>query len=209
MGYHLPWELEPIIKGEESEEKEDSLQGPVPQVPTPMPETWAEDLEARALAPQLGEIVQIDPGNFGQLGPEYGQKPKMTNIEARVLLGNNPGDKHIIELSMLRTTFRINKAFTPSFGQPSLLKATARITTMLTTLMNPVFVATQHKTGATQPFPAGSSGGGGGGTSGPGGLGSGPSGPGSSPGGPGGGPGGPGSDSSGPGGPGGGGPSGG
>ena len=97
-----------------------------------------EDLEARALAPHLGEIVQIDPGDFGQPGPEYGQKSKMTNIEARVLLGNDLGDKCTIELSMLRITFGINKAFVPLFGQPSLLKATARITTTLTTPMNPV-----------------------------------------------------------------------
>ena len=111
--------------------------------------TWVEDLEARALAPHLGEIVQIDPGDFGQPGPEYGQKPKMTNIEATVLLGNDPGDKCAIELFMLETTFGINKAFIPLFGQPSLLKAIARITTTLTTPMNPVFVAMQHKTSAT------------------------------------------------------------
>ena len=29
-----------------------------------MPGTWAEDLEARALGPQLEEIVQINPGDF-------------------------------------------------------------------------------------------------------------------------------------------------
>ena len=116
---------------------------------------WAEDLEARALAPQLGEIIQINPGNFGQLGPEYRQKPKMTNIKARVLLGNNPGDKCTIEPSVLKTTFRINRAFMPSFGQPSLLKVAARIATTMTTPMDLAFVATQHKTGAAQPFQLG------------------------------------------------------
>jgi hypothetical protein len=123
-----------------------------------MPGTWAEDLKARALALQLGEIVQIDPGNFGQPGPEYGQKPKMTNIKARVLLGNYPGDKCTIEPLALETTFRINKAFTSLFGQPSLLKATARIAMTLTTPMNSVFVAMQHKTGAAQPGSSGSGG---------------------------------------------------
>ena len=142
-----------------------------------MPGTWAENLEERALTPQLEEIVQIDPGDFGQPGPEYGQKPKMTNIEARVLLGNDPGDKCAIEPAALGTTFGINRAFVPSFGQPSLLKAAARIATTMTTPMNPVFVATQHKTGAAKPFPSESGGGGGGGPAGggPGGLaGSGP-----------------------------------
>ena len=84
VDYHSPWEPEMVI-GESSEEKEESLQGPAPRVPTPMLGTWAEKLEERALAPQLGEIVQIDPGDFGQLVLEYGQKPKMTNIEARVV----------------------------------------------------------------------------------------------------------------------------
>ena len=202
VDYHSPREPEAVI-GESSEEKEESPQGPVPQVPTPMPGTWAENLEERALAPQLGEIVQIDPGDFGQPGLEYGQKPNMTNIEARVLLGNDPGDKCAIEPSALGTTFGINKAFVPSFGQLSLLKATARIATTMTTPMNPAFVATQHKTGAAKPFPSGSGGGGSGGIGGPGGPAGGPSGPGGGPGGPGGGPGGPGS---GPGDPGGGGP---
>ena len=121
VDYHSPREPEAVI-GESSEEKEESPQGPVPRVPTPMPGTWAENLEERALAPQLEEIVQINPGDFGQPGPEYRQKPKMTNIEARVLLGKDPGDKRAIEPSVLGTTFGINKAFTPSFGQPSLLK---------------------------------------------------------------------------------------
>ena len=155
------------MKDEESEEKEESPQGPAPRVPTPMLGTWAENLEERALAPQLGEIVQIDPGDFGQLGPEYRQKPKMTNIEARVLLGNDLGDKCAIEPSALGTTFGINRAFVPTFGQPSLLKAAARIATTMTTPMNLVFVATQHKTGTARPFPSGSGGGGGGGTGGP------------------------------------------
>ena len=152
VDFHSPRELEAVI-GDESEGKEESPQGPVPRVPTPMPGTWAENLEERALAPQLGEIVQIDPGDFGQPGPEYGQRPKMTNIEARVLLGNDPGDKRAIEPSALGTTFGINKAFVSSFGQPSLLKAAARIATTMTTPMNPVFVATQHKTSVTTfPF---------------------------------------------------------
>jgi hypothetical protein len=47
-----------------------------------MPGTWAEGLEARALAPQLEEIVKIDPQDEGEWLPDYGQWPKMTNIEA-------------------------------------------------------------------------------------------------------------------------------
>ena len=70
MDFHSPRKPEAIIKDEESEEKEESPQGPVPRVPTRMPGTWAENLEERALAPQLGEIVQIDPGDFGQPGPD-------------------------------------------------------------------------------------------------------------------------------------------
>ena len=178
MDFHLPWEPEVVIKDEESEEKEESPQGPVLQIPTPMPGTWAEDLEVRALAPQLGEIIQIDPGDFGQPGPEYGQKPKMTNIKARVLLGNDLRDKCAIEPSALRTTFGINRAFVPMSGQPSLLKTTARIATTMTTPINLVFVATQHKTGAAKLFPSGSGGGGRGGPAGgPGGPGGGPGGP--------------------------------
>ena len=173
MNYHLPQKPEPIIKDKESEEKEGSLQGPVSQVPTPMLGTWAKDLEVRALAPHLGEIIQINPGDFGQPGPEYGQKPKMTNIKATVLLENDSGDKRAIELFMLGTTFGINKAFVSLFGQPSLLKATARITTTLTTPMNLVFVAMQHKTSATQPFPSRSGRGGAGSAGGPGGPGGG------------------------------------
>ena len=119
----------------------------------------------------------------------------MTNIEARVLLGNDLGDKRAIEPSALGTTFGINRAFVPSFGQPSLLKAAARIATTMTTPMNLVFVATQHKTRAAKPFPSGSGGGGGGSSgggpgspgSGLGGIGGGPSSPGGGPGGPGGG----------------------
>ena len=95
-------------------------------------------------------------------------------VTARVLLGNDLGDKHAIEPSALGTTFGINRAFIPSFGQPSLLKAAARITTTMTTPMNLVFVATQHKTGAAKSFPSGSGGGGGGGTGGLGGPGGGP-----------------------------------
>ena len=105
----------------------------------------------------------------------------MTNIEARVLLGNDPGDKCAIKPSVLRTTFGINRAFIPSFGQPSLLKATARIATMMTTPMNLVFVATQHKTRAAEPFPSRSGGGGGGAGGGLGGPGGGLGGPGGGP----------------------------
>ena len=56
VNFHSPQEPEVVI-GDESEEKKESPQGPVPRVPTPMPGTWAENLEERALAPQLGEIV--------------------------------------------------------------------------------------------------------------------------------------------------------
>jgi hypothetical protein len=111
-----------------------------------MPGTWAENLEARALAPQLEEIVKIDPGDEGNWLPDYGQCPKMTNIKARELFKEDaPGVMETITQAALGTTVEFNKAFVPTFGKPSLTK---RITTTMTTPINPAYVATQHRSGA-------------------------------------------------------------
>jgi hypothetical protein len=169
----------PREKQEASSESETEYAEPAPRKGTPMPGTWAEGLEARALMPQLKEIVKIDPGDEGEWLPDYGQLPKMTNIEARELFKEDtPGVTETITRAALRSTAGFNKAFVPTFGKASL---TERIATTMTTPINPAYMATQHRTGAarpTCPATAGPSGGapGGGGSGGggpPGGGGSG------------------------------------
>jgi hypothetical protein len=110
---------------------------------------WAEDLAIQALAPQLEDMAQIDPGDFGHPLPEYGQLPKMTNAEARELFKfqeDPPGVTKTMTKVALGTTSRVNRSFIPSFGETSLLKS--RIATALTTPINPAFVAPKHKMGA-------------------------------------------------------------
>ena len=39
----------------------------------PMPGQWlGPDLEERTIAAQIGEVVKVDPGDFGEPEPEYG-----------------------------------------------------------------------------------------------------------------------------------------
>ena len=163
VDYHSPREPDPPVPDEDEEEKsvedkeETSPEELAPRKATPMPGTWAADLEQRALPEQLKQIVSIDSGDFGQLLPEYRQKPQMTNIEAKTLLEKEPPRMTpTITCAALGTTSGLNITFTPSFGQPSLLAKAAKIAMTLTTLMNPAYVAMQHRTGASRPLPPGS-----------------------------------------------------
>lgn len=175
----------PDEEEETVEEKEEtSPEEPAPRKATPMPGTWAVDLEQQALPEQMEQIAHIDPGDFGQPLLEYGQKPQMTNIEAKKLLKKEPpGTTPTITHAVLGMTSGLNVSFTPSFGQTSLLARAAKIATTLTTPVNLVYVATQHKSGAAWALPPGSTNipiGGGGGSNPGGGGGGNPGGGGSS-----------------------------
>jgi hypothetical protein len=136
----LPRHQEPSSKSEA--EYVESM----PQKGTPMPGTWAENLEARALAPQLEEIIKINLRDEDELLLEYNQHQKMTNIKARKLFREDaPGVTETITHTALGTTAGFNKAFMPTFGKPSLSE---RITTTMTTPINPAYIATEHKTKA-------------------------------------------------------------
>ena len=63
---------------------EQSLDDPIPRIPTPMPGQWLGlDLEERAVAAQIGEVIRINPGDFGEPEPEYGQLPQNVMATAR------------------------------------------------------------------------------------------------------------------------------
>ena len=108
---------------EEPKKEEEEDEGPPLRKATPMPGTWGEDLEARALPAQMTDIVQINPRDFGEALPEQGQLPKMTNAEARELFRTEPpGTTPTITKAVLRTTIGVNPSFVPSFRKPSLLQ---------------------------------------------------------------------------------------
>ena len=161
VDYHSPRDPDPPVADDDKEPTEEneetSPEEPAPRKATPMPGTWAADLEQKALSDQLEQIACLNPGDFGHPLPEYGQKPQMTNIEAKKLLENEPpGTTPTITCAALGTTSGVNLTFTPSFGQTSLLARAAKIATTLTTPLNPVYMATQHKTGAARALPLGS-----------------------------------------------------
>ena len=112
---HSPREPEPAIKDDsepsEEEEKESSTESPVKRPDTPMPGQWGRDLLEEIAAQQLEEVVTIDPRDFGEPMPEYGQLPKNTNAAARAIMKEDPpGTTPTIAVAMLGSTIRVNTA---------------------------------------------------------------------------------------------------
>ena len=117
---HSPREPEPVVKDEsepsEGGEPESSHDSPTKRPDTPMPGQWGRDLHEEIAAQQLEEVVTIDPGDFGDPVPEYGQLPRNTNAAARAVLREDPlGTTPTIAAAALGTTIGVNTAFTPSF----------------------------------------------------------------------------------------------
>ena len=171
MDIHSPRDPEPAIRDESEaseggEEPESSQESPTKRPDTPMPGQWGHDLHEEIAAQQLEEVVTIDPGDFGDPMPEYGQLPKNTNAAARAIMREDPpGTTPTIAAAVLRTTIGVNTAFTPSFWKTGVASQVgAQIATTKTTSINPAFVATAPYTGIAKALvPSGGSGGGSGG----------------------------------------------
>ena len=123
---HSPRDPEPAVRDESEpseEEKELSEESLGRRPDTPMPGEWGRDLHENITAQQLEEVVKIDPGDFGNPTPEYGQLPQNTNATARAVLREEPpGTTPAIAATALGTTIGVNTAFTPGFwstGRPS------------------------------------------------------------------------------------------
>ena len=81
-----------------------------------MPGEWGRDLHENIAAQQLEEVVKIDPGDFSDPAPEYGQLPQNINAAARAVLRDEPpGTTPTIAAAALGTTLGVNTAFIPSF----------------------------------------------------------------------------------------------
>ena len=104
-----------------------------------MPGQWGRNLHEEIAAQQLEEVVTIDPGNFREPMPEYGQLPKNTNAAARAVMREDPpGTTPTIAAAVLGTTIGVNTAFTPSFWKTGVAsRIGARIATTKTTPINP------------------------------------------------------------------------
>ena len=78
-----------------------------------MPGQWlGPDLEERTIAVQIGEVVCIDPGDFGEPEPEYGQLPQNIMAAAREILREDPpGTTPQISSTAVGTTISINRSF--------------------------------------------------------------------------------------------------
>ena len=141
-----------------------------------MPGQWGCDLHEEITAQQLEEVVKLDPRDFGDPSPEYGQLPQNTNAAARAILREDPpGTTPTIAAAALGTTIGVNTAFTPSFWTSRKASTSGiQIATTKTTAINPAFMATMPYTEivkALVPGASGSGGGGGGGSGGGGGNG--------------------------------------
>ena len=190
---HSPRDPLPLFNDDEDDELEEppaerSPDEPIPRVPTPMPGQWlGPDLEERTMAAQIGEVVKVNPGDFGEPEPEYGQLPQNVMAAAREIFRENPpGTTPQISSAALRSTIGVNPSFRPWGASAA---TAARIATTTMSVVNPVYTAAPRWTGIARavsgggggggrPTPGGSRGGGGsGGGSGGGGGGSGGGGP--------------------------------
>ena len=125
-----------------------------------MPSQWGCDLHEEIAAQQLKEVVTIDPGDFGEPMPEYGQLPKNTNTAARAIMKEDPpGTTPTIAAATLRMTIGVNTAFTLSFWTSGIAtRIGARIATTKTTPINPAFMATAPYMGIAKTMVSGGSG---------------------------------------------------
>ena len=86
---HSPRDPLPLFNDDEDDELEEppvewSPDEPIPRIPMPMPGQWLGlDLEERMIAAQIGEVVKVDPGDFGEPEPEYGQLPQNVMAAAK------------------------------------------------------------------------------------------------------------------------------
>jgi uncharacterized membrane protein YgcG len=138
-----------------------------------MPGHWGKDLEEEAISGQLDEVVKVALDDLFDPEPEYGQLPRNTNAAARAIFkAESPGTTPAITHTTLGGIIGVNKAFVPTFGQPSL--GPVRIATTTTTGINPVYTATKPFSRIAKALaPTNPTGGGGGGGSGGGGSGGG------------------------------------
>ena len=76
------------------------------------------DLEERMLVAQAESVVKMDPGDFGDPLPEYGQKPLMTMAAGKEAARSRPASPApLIGTGALGTTPGINPAFTGGKGK--------------------------------------------------------------------------------------------
>ena len=129
---------------------------------------WGCNLHEEIAMQQLEEMVTINPGDFGDPEPEYGQLPKNTNMATRAIIREDPPETTpTIVQAALGSTIGVNTAFTLSFWKSRVASHIGvRITTTKTMPINLAFVATAPYTGIAKaliPGASGSSGGGSGG----------------------------------------------
>ena len=97
------------------------------------------DLEERMIAAQIGEVVKVDPGDFGEPEPEYGQLPQNVMAAAKEIFQENPpGTTPQISATAIGSTIRVNPSFRP-WGASAAMAA--RIATTTTSVVNPVYTA--------------------------------------------------------------------
>ena len=78
---HSPRDPLPLFNDNKDDELEEppvewSPDEPILRIPTPMPGQWlGPDLKERTIAAQIEEVVKVNPGDFGEPKPEYGQLP--------------------------------------------------------------------------------------------------------------------------------------
>ena len=122
---------------------EQSPDEPILRIPTPMPGQWLGlDLEERTIAVQIGEIICINPGDFGDPEPEYSQLPQNVMATAKEIFREDPpGMMPQISSAAIGSTIRVNPSFRP-WGASAATAATIATTT--TSVVNPVYPAAPH-----------------------------------------------------------------
>lgn len=80
-----------------------------------MPGQWLGlDLEERTVMAQIGEVIHINPGDFGEPELEYDQLPQNVMAAAREIFRENPlGTTPQISSTAISTTIGINPSFRP------------------------------------------------------------------------------------------------
>jgi hypothetical protein len=106
------------------------------------PQWLGLNLEERTVAAQIEEVVRIDPGDFGQAEPEYGQLPQNVMAAAREIFKEDPpGTTPHISCAAIGSTIGVNLSFRP-WGVSA--ATAARIATTTTSVVNPVYTTAPH-----------------------------------------------------------------
>ena len=138
---HSPRDPLPLFNDDEDDELEEppaerSPDEPIPRVPTPMPGQWlGPDLEERMIAAQIGEVVKVDPRDFGEPEPEYGQLPQNVMAAAKEIFREDPpGTTPQISATAIGSTIGVNPSFRPWGASAATAARIATTTTSVTVL---------------------------------------------------------------------------